>query len=545
MGFVARRSLLRAGDAVVRWPVVRWTWAGPAREEVVEGLGEFRPVDRESIVEMMAGRYLLASRFVDTQGVSPFSVVNEDPEWKLALRSFSWLRHFREARNPGERAFARTLTLDWIGREGRFRKPSWGVALTARRVLNWLRHLTLLVEDATPEQRRSIARTLGTQIRWLKLRSHLASDPVDQLLAAIALAAVAVSDERQSTELQARMRRLNRLLDVQIDDDGLHLTRSAKVQLQLLVELETLRQALLRDHDGLSRELGMLVESMHRGLDAISLSTGEPGYFNGTGQLPHDLVVAVQVQSASRFRSSGTAGGYGRLVGGRSIVVADSGLVPPLPYAAEAHAGALAFEFSRGAELVVGNCGPAPVELQHEAMLFRQGAAHSSLTIDDASAARLHRSGPLAGRLRQNRRDEFVQASENGESLLLRTHGFEGRFGVTAERRLTLLSDGNTLVGQDQLTLSRRRRKTAPLAVARFHLALGTTVQRSDEEDMLRLRLASGASWTFLWEHATLSIEESVRQSAHFGLHRIKQIVLETPLEAHHEIAWIFTRDED
>ena len=62
---------------------------------------------------------------------------------------------------------------------------------------------------------------------------------------------------------------------------------------------------------------------------------------------------------------------------------------------------------------------------------------------------------------------------------------------------------------------------------------------------MLRLRLASGATWTFLWEGATLRIEDSVRQSAHFGLHRIKQIVLETPLEADHELAWIFTRDED
>ena len=131
------------------------------------------------------------------------------------------------------------------------------------------------------------------------------------------------------------------------------------MQLRLLTELETLRQTLMRDRPDEMGGLGETVEQMHRALDGISLSTGEPGYFNGTGQLPHDLVVAVQVQSAARFRNSGTVGGYGRLAAGNSILVVDGGKVPPLDFAAEAHAGALAFEFSHGAELIVGNCGPA------------------------------------------------------------------------------------------------------------------------------------------------------------------------------------------
>ena len=62
---------------------------------------------------------------------------------------------------------------------------------------------------------------------------------------------------------------------------------------------------------------------------------------------------------------------------------------------------------------------------------------------------------------------------------------------------------------------------------------------------MLRVRLASGAIWTFLWEGAEMRIEDSVRQSSYFGFHRIKQIVLEAPLGGgDHEIAWSFTLDE-
>ena len=53
---------------------MRWTWTGPANEDLLSAIGEFRPSDRETVLEMMQGRYLLASKLVDTHGVSPFSL---------------------------------------------------------------------------------------------------------------------------------------------------------------------------------------------------------------------------------------------------------------------------------------------------------------------------------------------------------------------------------------------------------------------------------------------------------------------------------------
>ena len=155
---------------------------------------------------------------------------------------------------------------------------------------------------------------------------------------------------------------MNMLLDRQIDEDGLHRSRSAKVQFLLIVELTTLRQSLLRQSDAYRNELGDLLESMHRALDAISLGTGEPAYFNGTGQMPHDIIVAVQSQTPTRARSTGTAGGYGRLIWGKSIVVADSGLVPPPEYARHMHAVGAGLRVqpwprSRGVQLRAGAIG--------------------------------------------------------------------------------------------------------------------------------------------------------------------------------------------
>ncbi|MBN9308628.1 hypothetical protein, partial [Devosia sp.] len=307
--FLARRTLLSAADHLVTNPLVRWTWTGPSSEEMIGALGEFRPTDRETVLEMMQGRYLLASKLVDTHGVSPFSLEVDHDDWQDDLQAFNWLRHFRDARTDEERRFARTLTLDWIGRDGHFNRDTWGPSLTARRVLNWLRHYNILLEGATPDQAQQVSRSLSTQISSLKLRGGLATDPVDALLVAIALVGVALCADRPQVEVEARVRRVLDHIDHQVDDDGLHRTRSAKTQVQLLVELVTIKQAMRRDHEQLSAELDEITDSMHRALDAISLGTGEPAYFNGTGQMPHDLIVAVQAQSPARARETGVVGG--------------------------------------------------------------------------------------------------------------------------------------------------------------------------------------------------------------------------------------------
>ena len=67
-------------------------------------------------------------------------------------------------------------------------------------------------------------------------RCPLCGDPVDRLFVAIALAGVALCDERRVSQLPLRMRRLMRVLAREIDADGLHRSRSAKVQLPLRTE---------------------------------------------------------------------------------------------------------------------------------------------------------------------------------------------------------------------------------------------------------------------------------------------------------------------
>jgi uncharacterized heparinase superfamily protein len=118
--------------------------------------------------------------------------------------------------------------------------------------------------------------------------------------------------------------------------------------------------------------------------------------------------------------------------------------------------------------------------------------------------------------------------------------GYADRFGAEIERRVTLLGDGTTLVGQDRVVA--QGTPNGHLAI-RFHLAPGISVHAPVGEGMRRLTLPNGEVWSFLWEGATLRQDDSVRQSAYLGFHRTIQLVLEAELAPDLEIGWILTRE--
>lgn len=527
-----RRFALGLADSVVTMPLLRWTWRGQADYAFAGDLPDFRPADREAVREMMSGRYLLASKLFDTGGASPFSLDVDHPDWWNNLHSFSWLRHFRDCRDPGEKLFARTLVLDWIGREGQFEADSWTLTLTAQRVLNWLRHLTLVLDGATVDQTRTIQRSLGTQVQSLRVRGALAADPVEALFAAIGLLGAELCNVGDVPDIDTHVGLLEALLGQQLDGDGLHLSRNPRLQLTLLVELASLRRAVGRHGSPAMAELANRIDRMHEALDALTLSSGEPVYFNGCGQVPHDVLVAVQANGPSASRSSRLLGGYGIVRAGDTVIIGDGGQRPPPGFDAEAHDGALAFEFAHGSELIVGSCGPAPSDLPDSQSLFRQAVAHSAPTIDAEGAAQ--RPG-------RNARSQPM-ALDSGEHMLTMTSaGYAGRFGAEIERRLTLLSEGTTLVGQDRVL---PQGEPQGLLTLRFHLAPGIKVRRTTGEGIARLVLPNGAVWSFLWEGAQFREEDSVRQSAYLGFHRTRQLVLETNVASDTEVAWIFTLEQ-
>ncbi|WP_127143091.1 heparinase II/III family protein [Pelagibacterium montanilacus] len=540
--YVVKKGAFVAADRVVTSPLFSWTWSGSDAPSFVGRLTEFRPTDSHSVIEMMDGKYLLAGHLVDTGGASPFSVDTDARNWLDHLHGFAWLRHFRELSDPGQRRFARTLVLDWLGRHGDFERETWAVPIASKRVLNWLKNHTLLVEGATTDEVRAINRSLGTQIQSIKARVELACEPFDRLMARIALLGASMCLATEEAEVPGLVAQLEAELARQTDEDGLHLSRNPYFQLQALGELIPVNRLLgLRQPEHV-REIAASVERMHRAFERLVLGTREPVYMNGCGQVPVGMVLSVLAQSSARTDQSVISSGYGVLVDGEGRVVADGGKVPPLAHSGTAHAGALSFEYSCGGSFIVGNCGPAPSQLPESHTLFRHGSAHCAPTIDDLSAAELGGGLFIADRLRPRSADPTLSLDRSDNVLEMRTAGYAERYGLDLVRRLTLMGGGHTLAGQDFFVANGDTAKIPGAFSIRFHLGPGVAPEIDPAAALIRMRHRNGEQWSFLWEGAEARIEESVRHSAYYGLMRTFQIVLSGVAAPGAEAAWVITR---
>ncbi len=533
-----RRSIAGALES----PALRWSWNPISERHFSAPLGDFRTADVDSVTEMAAGRYLLGGKMVDTNGISPFAAEVDHYGWKAELNGFSWLRHFTELKDDGLKRFARTLVLDWIGRHSRRHDPEvWSISLTAQRTLNWMRHIAVLTQDASAGQQRTINRSLGRQVRSLQLRAPHSPDPLDRLLTAMVQLAASLCEESPTELVAERLVRLEQEIDLQFDKAGMHRSRSAAVQVEVLTGLVTLRQAMARRDQVHMGTLPSRIAAMHAALATLTLGTGGLGYFNGTGQEPSDLVFALQAAGGPQKPEPGLFEHYGRLQSDGAVLIADSGHVPAPEFARWAHAGGMSFEFSHMNELIVGNCGPAPAELREQSRLFRLGAAHCAPTIDHKSQAQVITRGPMAGLLVSDAPQPEIEFDAEEQMLKITSHAYERTAGVMLERWLTLLMGGDAVVGQDRITASASG-ITGEKLTMRFHLGPGVEAEHQPGEDIIKLTLPSGGNWSFLWEGAEAAIDDSVRQSAYFGFYRTRQIVLSTPLSDGHEIAWILTR---
>jgi uncharacterized heparinase superfamily protein len=311
---------------------------------------------------------------------------------------------------------------------------------------------------------------------------------------------------------------------------------------EILVDLLPLRQALIAR--GLVPS-GTLMNSIDRMMPMLRFfrhGDGAFAHFNGVASSAGGLVATVisYDETLGTPAKSATYSGYERLDGGDSLLLVDTGGPPPLAYSSEAHAGTLSFEFSRGTQRIIINCGAPAARHHHLRRAARRTAAHSTAIVDEESSSRF--SGPAVNaQIMSGPRSVTARRNEIGDNahILQTSHdGYLRRFGVVHERSFRLSTDGRLLEGLDRFTGTSNR---ADLAIAiRFHLHHAVVVHSTDRRTALDLRLPDGNVWRFE-ANGQAELEESVHLSDIFGSRPTHQIVLSSNARSEVPVKWRLT----
>lgn len=543
------RRRLRAG------PAYRWRYSGRTPERVLIAPPDLRLADPQIALEIYYGRYPFSGHLVETGGQSPFQVAVPSRGWQKSLHGFRWLRHMRAAGTELAAANARALVSDWIALYGgQISGAPWDPGTTAKRVIAWLQHSSVVLQGSEFPFYRAFLKSLAVQIRYLRSVTRELPDGRDRLRARVALAFAALSLPAPASALRAATRNLAEELDGQILPDGGHISRNPLAVLEILADLLPLRQTYANQAETPPAALMGAIDRMLPALRFFRHQDGSLARFNGMGATIHDRIAAI-------LRHDDTVGapllhapysGYERLSMGDVTVIADTGPSPPMDVSSAAHAGCLSFELSSGRQHFIVNAGMDNFGAAEFRPLARATAAHSTAVLNDTSSARFSHSArvgdligtPLIGGPRNvpcERRDQ------RGSQGFAASHdGYVQRFGIVHERELALSEQGHVLAGRDRFFRPNGEpiRNNGRDGVAiRFHIHPDVGLFRDDRERLV-LKADGADTWVFTCTECVAEVEESIYFAALGGPRRSRQIVLSFKASELAEVYWHLARVE-
>jgi uncharacterized heparinase superfamily protein len=548
-----RGAVRRVAGRANGHPLVRWQLLPLKADRLLIAPHDLRTTDATRASEIYSGRFAFAGKVVVCDGRSIFEMEPPSDEWAATLMGFGWLRHLRAAESGITRANARALVDEWIALQGSWHPIAWRPDVLSRRIISWLSHSPLVLEDADVRFYRRFLRSLVRQVRYLRHTAGDARRGVARMQAVIALSYAALCIAGQARHIASTTERLKQEIERQILPDGGHVSRNPGAIIEILLELLPLRQAFAARNIAPPQALLNAIDRMMPMLRFFRHSEGTFAHFNGMGTTPGDLVSTLLAYDETRGApfSNAPYSAYQRLEAGGGVVIADTGRAPPIEMSLDAHSGFLSFEFSSPKQsLIVVNCGMPGTGRENWRQLARATAAHSTVTFNDTSSARFvelatfrHVLGgsPMLGGprkvtvTRENREDAVVLRASHD--------GYADRFGIVHERVLTLAADGSRLDGEDIFLAAdgAAQVRTAHDAFAvRFHVHPTVKATRLSDGHGVMLMTPNKEVWTFSAHEDRVELEDSVYLAASEGPRRTAQIVIHGHARTASRVQWSF-----
>ncbi len=540
---VARALWRRARRRLRVGPRYGWRFSGRIPDRVRVAPPDLRLADARIAHEIYSSRFPLAGHVIDTGGASPFRPDTGPPGWEKALNSFRWLRHLSAARTDLAAHNARALVADWIATSGlEVASRAWEPGTTAKRVIAWLQHSSLILSGAELPFYRVFLASLAMQVRYLRAVAPEMEIGKDRLRARIALAFASLS--LPTSGLRSAARHLDTELERQILGDGGHISRNPLTVMELLADLLPLRQTYINQAVLAPRRLPESIDRMMQILRFFRHADGSLARFNGMGMTIHDRVNAILRHDgpATATLLQAPSSGYDRLAIGQTVIIMDTGSPPPVDASTSAHAGCLSFEMSSGRSALIVNCGVDSYGERQHRELARSTAAHSTATLEETSQASFEHTpqlrrfigSPLLGGARKVDRRRQDSASE--QSVCASHDAYLARFGIVHERELRLGGNGADLLGTDRFI-----GKSSAAAAIRFHLNPEVGIYLPDDGG-IGLAPHNDAGWLFFCKDAEVEIEDSIFFAAPDGPMPTRQLVIWIENARDREIAWRFIR---
>lgn len=389
-----------------------WAWLD---ENPGISLNLAAPAPLQDAADLAAGKFTFINQTADLGSPVDWSAAGMPRLWAYNLHYFDWIWSFGDGEVlktrrledekigscedfktaalqdfPTSRLQAIRLVEDWIDNHPPSRSAGgWEPYPISLRLMNWALLFGVRYRDAledSSEFKFKLLESIARQVKWLEvnLETHIQANHLLENLVALVCVGKVMGGSSAERVLRKYQPMLERELEEQFLDDGMHYERSPMYHLRMLWLLEVLgRLEVLKSG---SREDLKLLERGKAALSKLRHPDGEIALFNDavTGIYP-DLWKSEKTESGAWSLADAGYYGYRDTVGNYLIV--DAGAVGPDYQPGHAHADYLSFELSLNGKRIITDTGIGTYDAGERRSYDRSTAAHSTVEIAGQNSA--------------------------------------------------------------------------------------------------------------------------------------------------------------
>jgi len=533
-------------EALFGSPLYQLTLRGRTPKELRRNLTDPWPGEASLGAAVRRGEFSFDGKLIYL-GDNPWQGQPLSDRRKASLDGFGWLRNLRQMGTEEAGIRARQLVGLWIADHQGWTDLPWQPHILGARIANWMLNYQFITARADDAFISEFMASLTKQARHLPRATGMAVQDEKIFSSIRGLIASALCLEGQEENMTSGLRTLRKAIEVQVRPDGGHSSRCPSTQATVLTQLVEIKGILRSAHEMVPENLQQAIDRMAPMLRSFRHGDGRLCLFNGgceeDAQWLDQLI--SEAETGGKAINAATHSGFQRMKAGRTLVLTDCGAQRKSDDGTGHHHGPLSFEMSVGKRRLVVNCGAHPDQESEWREALKSTAAHSTMVIDNQDAH------VIEGDVSCERTDE-----DSHTFLTMQQNGYLNRYGLVHHRDLYLSPHGDSLRGEDRLTLenaSKARGKPGERAETfkiSFHLHpdVQALVSGDGSGVMLRLPHTSGG-WRFIFSGAEVSLHESVYHGSATDLRRSEQIVLSGPIPTSIPreglaVKWAFQREQ-
>ena len=447
-----------------------------------------------------------------------------DSLWAYQINSFAWLRDLHEVGSNHARICARKLIKDWIKENSRWSEKNWEMGMIGKRLFFLINAYDFYGRSADNDFKHMLFTSMHKQEKHLKgfLKTAKDKGSYDYLQAVKGLIFANVYFAKNKDGLENNLKLLKNTLDLQVLEDGCHISRNIFVSFKVLRSLIDIDYVLKNSRSGSPDFLHNYIHHINKFIKSVIYKDGELPVFNGSFEYDPEKISEILRRVDFRVKTiqSFPLSGYEKIAAGKTNVLISSST----GIGDDRYYGVGSFEMQHDKKRIIVNCG-AYVYKQKWKDALQETDAHSALIIN--------KEDNLAYDAKVSRRN-----NKNSVSVLVENNGYELNCRAHNSRKILVSNDGNTIMGTDTV-----RNTTSKDVVVRFHLHPDVNISYSHNKKHLLLKVGKSSGWMFKTSEDSLTIEDSIYFGKGKSPQQTKQIVIREKIaKGENIIQWMFEK---